>query len=125
MRRRYPLRTAKLPSKRHRNGIKLCTLCTENGYTWNASIYVGKDQTTDKTRLASYNVVMNLIEDLLKEGTTLYVDNFYTSVPLAYKLLQLETHLVGTLRANRKYIPKSVQDAKLRKGEIRKSHRKG
>ncbi|CAH1995544.1 unnamed protein product [Acanthoscelides obtectus] len=79
---------------------------------------MGKDQTTDKTKLASYNVVMNLIEDLLNQGRTLYVDNFYTSLPLAYKLLELQTHLVGTMRANRKYIPKAIQDAKLRKGEI-------
>lgn len=59
-----------------------------------------------------------LLKDLLNERRTLYVDNFYRSIPLAYELLEHKTHLVGTVRANRKYIPKSIQEAKLAKGSI-------
>ena len=58
------------------------------------------------------------MKDFLNKGRTLYLDNFYTSVPLAYRLLELKTHTVGTLRQNRKYIPQEIQQAKLKKGEI-------
>ena len=54
---------------------------------------------------ASENVVIKLVKDLPNEGRTLYLDNFYTSVPLAYRLLELKTHTVGTLRQNQKCIP--------------------
>lgn len=107
-----------IPSKRHRYGIKLYKLCTDKGYTWNVSVYVGRDLTDDKAQSASENVTLKLIEDLLEEGRTLYVDNFYTSVPLAYKLLEKQTHLVGTLRSNRKFIPQEIKNAKLARGEI-------
>lgn len=46
-------------------------------------------------------------------------DNFYTSYDLAKKLLEKQTHLVGTLRKNRKYNPASVVTKKgMKKGEI-------
>ncbi|CAG4960623.1 unnamed protein product [Colias eurytheme] len=46
----------------------------------------------------------------------LYTDNWYTSLDLARKLLEKETHLVGTLRKNRKHLPKTVISTKLKKG---------
>ncbi|KAJ8930975.1 hypothetical protein NQ314_016172 [Rhamnusium bicolor] len=107
-----------IPTKGHGYSIKRYKLCTEKGHTWNASIYVGRDLTNDLTQTASHNVTLKLIEDLLGEGRTLYMDNFYTSVPLAYDLIKQKTHLVGTLRFNRKYIPQEVKDAKLVKGAI-------
>lgn len=58
------------------------------------------------------------MEGLLDTGRTLSTDNWYTSVSLAENLTQLHTHLVGTLRANRKYNPPDVVKAKLRKGDI-------
>lgn len=106
-----------IPNKRHRYGIKMYKLCTSLGYTWNLSIYVGKDL-VNRNLSASHNVVMKLIEGLLNDGRILYVDNFYTSIPLAHHLLQYKTHLVGTLRSNRKYLPLAVMRAKLKKGEI-------
>lgn len=39
-------------------------------------------------------------------------------MPLAYKLLEKQTHLVGTLRSNRKFIPQQIKNAKLARGEI-------
>ncbi|CAG5000597.1 unnamed protein product [Parnassius apollo] len=47
----------------------------------------------------------------------MYTDNWYTSVDLADKLLDSETHLVGTLRKNRKRLPKEVTETKLKPGE--------
>jgi len=48
-----------------------------------------------------------------------YTDNYYTSVDLAHKLLDKNTHLVGTLRRNRKNNPKPVLNSILKKNEIK------
>jgi len=59
----------------------------------------------DEKGLVLVLTVMTLCEPYLNAGRTICTDNYYTSVPLARKLLQSETHLIGTLRANRKYLP--------------------
>ena len=63
-------------------------------------------------------VCMNLMQSLLDHGRTFFVDNFYTSYELARSLLKRKTHLVCTLRANRKHLPKVVMHAKLKRGDI-------
>lgn len=100
--------------KRHKYGIKEFKLCTIPGYTYKVNIYGGKNDAMNTTPT---NVVMELCCGLLNKGHTLYTDNWYTSVDLARKLLANETHLVGTLRKNRKHIPKSVVHKKLKRGE--------
>ncbi|CAG5055676.1 unnamed protein product [Parnassius apollo] len=61
---------------------------------------------------------MSLVKDLLDENRILYTDNYYTSIPLAYRLKHRKTNLVGTLRLNRKHLPKDLVTQKLKKGEI-------
>lgn len=62
---------------------------------------------------------MELAAGYLDEGRTMFTDNWYTSVSLANELLSRSTNLVGTLRSNRKFNPKDVINAKLKKGEIK------
>ncbi|CAG5043281.1 unnamed protein product [Parnassius apollo] len=62
---------------------------------------------------------MSLMEGYLQNGHTLYTDKWYTSIDLGRKLLDKETHLVGTLRKTRKYLPKDVINGKIKKGEFR------
>lgn len=105
-----------LKNKRHRYGVKIFKLCVEGGYTLQYKIYSGKEK--EPTKDVSAKVVMELMEPYLNFGRTVYTDNWYTSVPLAKTLGENKTHLVGTLRKNRKGIPKEVVTAKLKKGEI-------
>ncbi|XP_075232469.1 uncharacterized protein LOC142330886 [Lycorma delicatula] len=60
---------------------------------------------------------MELAEPYLNCGRTLFTDNFYSSVQLAEKLLDNGTHLVGTLRNNRKFNPAEVINKKLHRRE--------
>lgn len=53
----------------------------------------------------SSKVVLELKEPYLNFGRVLFVDNWYTNVTLAQKLNEKQTHIVGTLRANRKGNP--------------------
>jgi hypothetical protein len=104
-----------IPGKRHKYGVKLFKLCGEKGYTHNLKIYSGKEQTPTEKPVAT-KVVLELMQPLLDSGRVLCTDNFYTSVSLAHELLARNTHLIGTLRKNRKFNPRPVIDAKLRKG---------
>ncbi|XP_045454543.1 piggyBac transposable element-derived protein 4-like [Melitaea cinxia] len=105
-----------IPNKAAKYGIKVFKLCTEKGYTWNLYVYCGKSKEKDVD--VSEKTVMTLAQGLLDEGRTIYTDNYYTSVPLAYRLRRRKTHLVGTLRSNRKHLPKDVIAAKLKRGEM-------
>ena len=73
----------------------------------------------DEKGLVLVLTVMTLCEPYLNAGRTNCTDNYYTSVPLARKLLQSETHLIGSLRANRKYLPADMTQARLKAGEVR------
>ncbi|CAK1552923.1 unnamed protein product [Leptosia nina] len=61
---------------------------------------------------------MNLCKNLLKKGHSFYTDNWYTSAPVARELLQNETHLIGTLRKNRRDFPTVVVSTKLIKAQL-------
>jgi len=51
---------------------------------------------------------MELTEPFLHFGRTTVVDNWYKSIELADLLGKNNTYLIGTLRANRKSIPKEI-----------------
>nr|CAH7715369.1 unnamed protein product [Callosobruchus chinensis]CAH7730930.1 unnamed protein product [Callosobruchus chinensis] len=105
-----------IKGKRHKFGIKLFKICLPGGYTNKIKIYCGKEKVNGQP--VAERVVMEMIEPLLDEGRTLITDNWYTSVNLAETLQTRSTHLIGTLRKNRKNLPKDVVEAKLKKGEI-------
>lgn len=107
-----------IPSKAHKYGIKLFKLCSLKGYTYNIMIYSGKSQDKNKGVGLAQFVCTKLMSELLDQGRTLYVDNFYTSYELAHSFLKRKTHVVGTLRANKKNMPQEVMKAKLKKGEM-------
>lgn len=65
----------------------------------------------------SCEIVMKLSEKYLNAGRSIVTDNYYTSVTLDNSLLKKKTHLLGTLRKNRKGLPKELLKEKLKKGE--------
>ncbi|KAK9744130.1 Transposase IS4 [Popillia japonica] len=105
------------PNKRHRYGIKVFQLCVAGGQTWTLKVYAGKEKTHEIA--VSEKVGIELMDGFLDSGRTLYTDNWYTSVSLSKTLIGRKTHLVGTLRLNRKLNPPDVVNAKLKEGEVR------
>ncbi|XP_051159196.1 piggyBac transposable element-derived protein 4-like [Leptopilina boulardi] len=94
-------------SKRSRFGIKIYKCCdSENGYIYNASIYVGKDP-ADENKLigVSGKVVVKLLVDLSGQGRTLFLDNWYSSPSLFAYLYERKNNVIGTVRTNRKHMP--------------------
>nr|CAH7752477.1 unnamed protein product [Callosobruchus chinensis] len=110
-----------IPSKRKRFGIKLFLLCeSSTGYTYNFLIYTGADTNYGDNFVnepLSARVVLELSNNLLDKGYCLFLDNYYTSVDLAEKLSQRRTDCVGTMRINRKGVPKDLKEKKLARGD--------
>ncbi|KAJ8927612.1 hypothetical protein NQ314_019902 [Rhamnusium bicolor] len=100
---------------RHKFGIKLYKLCLQGGYTYNLKVYYGKDETGDKNIFGATNTILELSENLLDKGRTIYTDNFYSRVSLTHEFQKRKTHLVGTLCSNRKNNHPEVVKAKLEK----------
>ena len=67
---------------------------------------------SDKGR--TYDLVTSLLEPYMKQGHTLYVDNYYSSPTLFSDLLDNDTGACGTARSNRKGMPVKVKQTKLR-----------
>ena len=107
-----------IPGKAHKYGMKVYKACTPEGYTWNLEVHVGKGDNTAGLNSTESRVV-NLCNEMLGKGCTIYSDNYYTSVILAEYLLVKKTYICGTVRPGRKYLCKEVVKAKLKKGEMK------
>lgn len=107
-----------IKNKSHKYGVKLYKLCTPEGYTFKTIVYTGKE---GKSREVNHgqNVVMKLIEGLENEGRVLVADNFYSSIDLVEELIKMKTFYCGTLRSNRKGLPKQFMSKKFKKGEVK------
>lgn len=107
-----------IPSKRHRWGIKLFILCDcETGIILNMIIYTGGDTLIPKSDPLGVSgaVVKELTKYYLGKGHIVYTDNWYTSPSLCRYLMVNNTGACGTVKKNRKHIPKNLP--KVPKGE--------
>ena len=68
-------------------------------------------------------MVMNLCKSLFRQGYKVFLDNFYSSVPLFKELLKNGTTACGTILANRKGFPNVLKNIKTftkkERGEMR------
>ena len=99
------------PSKRARFGMKVYKLCSSDGraagYTSAFKVYMGQDRSHIP---ASMKAVMDLMQEagLFDKGYQLYLDNWYSSPTLFHYLQSRKTEAVGTVRLNRKFMPKDL-----------------
>lgn len=99
-----------IPIKPGRFGIKCFTLAeASSGYGLVSKVYTGKENGVVQTDLGR-KAVMGLMESYLDKGYKLYMDNYYTSVPLFQDLEGRGTLACGTVRSNRKGLPKDITD---------------
>ncbi|XP_054256976.1 piggyBac transposable element-derived protein 4-like [Macrosteles quadrilineatus] len=113
-----------IKGKRHKYGIKLYVLTEPNGLILKFAVYAGAlDQLAGEGHASK--VVMYLMREKLGRAHSIYMDNFYNSIELATELLEEKTYTTGTLRADRKKNPKTVVNAKVKKGESVEKYYKG
>nr|CAI5860224.1 unnamed protein product [Callosobruchus analis] len=80
-------------------------------YVLNIEMYSGAEH-KDINMTKTTALVLRLLKPYLMKGHKLFMDNYYN-----VKLLNLKTHTIGTLRANRRGHPKQLVKRKLKKGE--------
>nr|XP_053627819.1 piggyBac transposable element-derived protein 4-like isoform X2 [Cherax quadricarinatus] len=98
-----------LPSNHNRFGIKLFVLCDcETGLVLDFIVYNGRNTLNNAGQKLdiSGDIVRKMIEPYLGKGHTLFTDNWYTSPMLADFLRVNKTDVCGTVRRNRKHMPR-------------------
>lgn len=99
-----------IASKPDKFGIKFWIAADlDTKYMCNAMPYLGKDSTRPVGERLSESVVTRLMEPFLDRGRTVTMDNFFTSLSLANRLLQRNTTLLGTMNKIRREIPEKVK----------------
>ena len=107
-------------------GIKLWVLAdSSNGYSIDFNIYIGRAAGRNVSEYGlGYDVVMCLMQPYFNQGYHLYVDNFYTSVPLIKHLFERGVLATGTILETRRSFPANLKNSKeWAKGEERGSLR--
>ena len=105
-----------IKNKRHKYGSKFFELCESKGIVLKVSIYSGEGY-EDPNNLGQTGAIVLHLEGYLDKGYSVYTDNYYNSIPLTEFLTSHSTYITGTLRKNRKGLPKNVINKKLKKGE--------
>jgi len=111
-----------IPLKRNRFGIKLFELVDcETGFILRFIVYTGADTDYQKFGLGvTGDIVAHFLQPYFYKGHVVYVDNWYTSPILAEFLHDRDTGMCGTVKANRKGMPKL--ENKLVRGEVQVAH---
>ncbi|KAL6417615.1 hypothetical protein ACFW04_014418 [Cataglyphis niger] len=91
-----------MPNKPNKFGIKFWLASdVSSKYILNGFPYLGKDEQRPSSMLLTTNC-----------GRNVTTDNFFTSMSLATKLLAKKTTLVGTIKANKRELPKAAKQTK-------------
>ncbi|XP_063591920.1 piggyBac transposable element-derived protein 4-like [Penaeus indicus] len=110
------------PTKRARFGLKIYKLSVSSGptcgYTCAFKFYTVQDR---GVLPASHKAVADLMEsaEVLNKGYTLFVDNWYSSPTLFHWLQGRKTNACGTVRPNRKWMPKNFEKLKMNEVAVR------
>ena len=105
-----------IKSKPIKWGFKFWFRCSiKSGDLYQMDIYLGRKQTPEFNLGLEKEVVLQLTKDLERSFYTVYFDNFFNSPKLIEKLFQKGIYGVGTVRANRKQMPKMINDKQMKK----------
>lgn len=95
-------------------GFKFWCRCdAKSGYLFEADIYTGKKQYPELG--LGETVVLQLTKSLENLGIEIFIDNFFNSPLLQYALKTKGINCCGTVRPNRKHMPKNMKDEKMMK----------
>jgi hypothetical protein len=107
-----------LPGEAHKYGIKLYKLCTPEAYTLNVIVHLGS--TAPRYDLSSTkSLTVAICDKIVNKGSTLYADNYYSSVSLAEWLLKKKMYFCGTVRKNGKHLANKITRSKLKNREMK------
>ena len=111
-----------MANKPRKFGMKLFWLCeSDTGCALCGLYYVG-DSTLERSERSQMSVpdavVMKVSCNFLDKGHNITMDNWFSSSNLAEKLLEKNTTLLGTVKHNRRDVPRNAKDLT---GRVKKS----
>ena len=107
-----------IKSKPIKCGFKFWFRCSSKScYLYRMDIYLGKNQTPEFNLGLGEEVVFQLTKDLEQLFGTVYFDNFFNSPESIEKLFQKSIYGIGVIRANRKQMPKMIDDKQMKRGD--------
>ena len=114
-----------MPMKTIKRGFKMwCHNDSATGYLFQFDMYGGKQESN--VRSLGENVIIQLSRSLVGTNVRLFFDNFFTSPALVHKLQQEKIFCYGTVRQNRKGMPKDLKkDKDIARGEINRRKSQG
>jgi len=112
------------PKKHKRFGIKIYKLCDETRYTYDMTVYLGRDrQRTAQHLTATHATVSELTKKIQGRGHTLYMYNYFSSPDLFDDLATKQINCCGTVRSNRKGIPQDLGPKRMARGDLQVRNR--
>jgi hypothetical protein len=97
-----------IPKKHKQLGIKLYQVCDSKGYTDSMTTYLGKNKKcATPSMTATRATVRGLAVRIERLGHKLYTGNFFSSPALFDDLHTKTVYCCGTVRPNRKGMPKN------------------
>jgi hypothetical protein len=108
------------PKKHKRFGIKIYKQCDSKGYTY-MLVYLGRDRKRATALMtATYATVTGLTTRIENFGHKLYMDNFFPSPDLFDNLHTKAINCCGTVRPNRKGMPRDFgTKLRLKRGDLK------
>jgi len=112
-----------MPKKPTKWGFKVWSLAdSSNGYLLNFEIYTGAIAAEEKSDESNaHSMVLRLMSPYEGKYYKLWMDNWFSSIPLFNALLAKKIYASGTIRQNRKGFPKQL--VKISKSSIFKKER--
>lgn len=98
-------------------GFKLWCRCdATSGYLYQFDLYTGRKMDTEYG--LGESVVVMLSNSLEQLCCQIFIDNFFNSPLLQVRMLQKKIYLCGTVRVDRKFMPKNLKtDKELKRGD--------
>ena len=110
-----------IKTKRARFGIKLYQLCTSSGILLDFLVYHGNFAPglvmMEDGSLMTEKIPATLLQKYVNKGHHVFLDNYYTSIPLASYFVQNGVHITGTIRDSRTQFSVELKAIQLGKGE--------
>lgn len=109
-----------VPTKPGKYGMLLYWLTeADTSFPLSFLVYNGQETLTASEKASSSSIpealTMKLAAPYLDKGRNITMDNYFTSLPLAKRMLGRKTTIVGTLRGNRREVPEAAKCVRNRK----------
>lgn len=102
-----------LPSKPDRYGMKVFWIAdAEQNFPLYGVPYLGRPAGQERQVNLGRNIAVELATPFFKSGRNVTCDNFFTDLTLSETLLKNGMTLVGTVRANKRFLPDSLKTKK-------------